>query len=328
MTPLRLTIVETHPIQYNAPWFRYIARHCPELDLTVVYASKPSASQQAVGYTGRFEWNSDLFDGYRSQVVRESQPDESFDSERFNGIDVREIGDVVLATKPDVAMVAGWHSATQLRAIRALRRNRVPVLYRGDTHLGMRPAGVRALLWRAKTRAMLGQYSAHLAVGTRARDYLLANSVPATGIFASPHAVDNEFFASNADPYLSDSGRRAARAAHGIGADEFVVLFVGRLNDRKRVGDALAAVARLGRGATLLVAGHGANSVGGLRQSAGARRRLRRGRLPGDAERPRVVGVGGERGARHRPANCRQRPRRLRTRPHRRRRDRRNLPHG
>ena len=41
MTPIRLTIVQTHPVQYLAPWFRHIAANCPAIDLTVVYASRP-----------------------------------------------------------------------------------------------------------------------------------------------------------------------------------------------------------------------------------------------------------------------------------------------
>src|SRR5439155_23799571 len=140
--PVRLTIVETHPIQDNAPLFRHIARHCPELDLTVLYASRPTPAQQAVGYAGAFEWDSDLLDGYRSRVVRDSRPDESFDSENYDGIDVEEIGDALLETTPDVALVAGWHSKSQMRAIASCRQHRIPLVYRGDTHLGMRPSRV------------------------------------------------------------------------------------------------------------------------------------------------------------------------------------------
>jgi len=47
MNRIRLTVVETHAVQYNAPWYRYIAQHCGEIDLTVVYASRPTPSQQA-----------------------------------------------------------------------------------------------------------------------------------------------------------------------------------------------------------------------------------------------------------------------------------------
>ncbi|MFI5177450.1 MAG: glycosyltransferase family 4 protein [Vicinamibacterales bacterium] len=257
MKPIRLTIVETHPVQYNAPWFRYVTKHCPELDLTVVYASRPTAEQQAIGFGQAFEWDLPLLQGYASRVVRESRPGDSFTSDSFTGLDVPEIGDAVLDTKPDVVMVAGWHSITQVRAIAACRRHRIPLLYRGDTHLGVGPSGLRRPLWRMKTWALLHRYSAYLAVGSRSRQYLRAHRVPPTRIYSSPHSVDNEFFANIAANHLTDAGRADARRAYGFEPGDFVVMFVGKLAGRKRLPDALEAVARLGPSAALLVVGNG-----------------------------------------------------------------------
>src|SRR5688572_32839242 len=47
---VRLTAVLTHPVQYYAPWFRHIAAHCPEIDLTVLYAADPTPAQRGVGF--------------------------------------------------------------------------------------------------------------------------------------------------------------------------------------------------------------------------------------------------------------------------------------
>jgi len=262
MNPIRLTIVETHPVQYNAPLFRHIARHCPAIELTVLYASRPTATQQAVGFSGSFEWDAAILHGYRWRIVRESRPEDRFDSGTFWGLDVREIGEAIRETRPHVVLVAGWHSVTQVRAIAACRRRRVPVLFRGDTHLGLRPAGVRGLLWAVKTRALLHQYAAYLAVGQRARAYLRAHGVPASRIFASPHAVDNDFFAEGASPFLTEAGRGEARRSYGLEADDFVCLFAGKLIACKRLGDAILAVAAVGRGGALLVVGEGEEAAG------------------------------------------------------------------
>jgi glycosyltransferase involved in cell wall biosynthesis len=257
MNRIRLTVVETHPVQYNAPWYRYVAQHCDEIDLTVLYASRPTPSQQAVDFRRPFEWDTRLLDGYRSRVVRESRPDDRFDSDSYRGLDVPDIGAALLETQPDVALIAGWHSVTQTRAMTACRANGIPVLYRGDSHLGTRPSGVTGVLWRVKTRVFLARYSAHLAVGQRARAYLLANGVPAARIYASPHAVDNELFASTAAPHLSDAARMAVRCSYGLSPQDFVVLFVGKINGRKRLLDAMTAVAQLGPSCVLLIVGDG-----------------------------------------------------------------------
>ena len=57
--PLRLTAVLTHPIQYYAPWWRHIAVRSPEIDLTVLYGTQPTAEQQGVGFDAAFDgWTS------------------------------------------------------------------------------------------------------------------------------------------------------------------------------------------------------------------------------------------------------------------------------
>ena len=273
MNATRLTIVETHPVQYNAPWFRYLAQNCPAIDLTVLYASRPTPEQQAVGFDRAFEWDTPMFEGYRWRIVRESLPTDAFDSASFRGLDVKHIGKAVLETKPDVVLVPGWHSVTQIRALAACRRSGVPVLYRGDTHAGMRPAGVRGLLWDVKTRGLLRQYAAHLAVGQRSRQHLLAHGVPPSRIYSSPHAVDNDFFARMAAPHLTDAGRAEVRCAFGFGRETFVVLYVGKLHEHKCVGDAIRAATALGPKAALLIVGQG-DSEAALRAEA-ARRGVR-----------------------------------------------------
>ena len=141
MTPIRLTVVNTHPIQYNAPWFRYLAANCPELDVTVLYAARPSAAQQGVGFGRAFEWDQPLEEGYRCRVLCDSVPDADFGAGAFRGLDVPEIESAVLDTKPDVVMVPGWNSVTLVRAVRASRQRVIPVLYRGDTHLALGQIG-------------------------------------------------------------------------------------------------------------------------------------------------------------------------------------------
>jgi glycosyltransferase involved in cell wall biosynthesis len=257
VTPIRLTIVQTHPIQYEAPWFRQIAADCPEIELTVLYGARPTPAQQGAGFDEAFEWDTNLVDGYRSRVVRESRPDDQFASGRFRGLDVEEIGDAVRASKPDVVLVPGWHSITMTRAIVAAKRAGIPVLYRGDSNNLGAPEGWRRIAWHAKTRAMLALYSGYLSVGSRSREYLLAHGVSPLSVFASRHAVDNECFAAGAAPHLTPEGRIAARAACAAGPDDFIVLFAGKVETQKRPLDAVRAVAAMGPNVVLAIAGSG-----------------------------------------------------------------------
>ncbi len=202
LTPVRLTIVQTHPVQYNAPWFRHIAANCPELDLTVVYAARPRPEQQGAGFDVPFEWDTPLLDGYAWRLVREGNAMVTTSRPAvFGASTFRGIGAAVADTRPDIVLVPGWHSITCVRALLSARRRGVPVLYRGDTH---RDGSVRLAASRlARQDASVPVALFRVPVGrVPCRvDYLESHGVAATRIYASPHAVDN------------DSVRRDRRAA-------------------------------------------------------------------------------------------------------------------
>jgi glycosyltransferase involved in cell wall biosynthesis len=254
---VRLTAVLTHPVQYYAPWFRHIAAHCPEIDLTVLYAADPTPAQRGVGFGVGLEWDTVLTDGYRCRILRPTRAGESVHSDRFWGLHVAEIGAAVVDTRPDVVLLPGWHSVTLVRALVACRRARIPVLYRGDSHLGTRPLGWRGPVWAARTRWLLGRFDGYLSVGTRAREYLRAFRVDPCRIFDAPHAVDNDGFARAAAPFQTRETRAAARRSLGLDERAFVVLFVGKLEPKKRPIDLVEAMARVRPGASLLVVGAG-----------------------------------------------------------------------
>jgi glycosyltransferase involved in cell wall biosynthesis len=255
--PIRLTAVLTHPVQYSAPWFRHIAAHCPEIELTVLYASEPTPEQQGVGFGTAFAWDAPLTEGYACRVLRPARPGDSVHSGRFWGVNVPEMARALRESRPDVALVPGWHSVTLLRAIRECRRARIPVLYRGDTHSGAAPAGWRRLLWAPRTWALLRLFDGYLSVGRRSRAYLERFGAPGSRIWPSPHCVDNELFARAAETYRRPDERAAARQALGLRPDDWIVLFVGKVEANKRTVDLVRAVSQLGSRASLLVAGSG-----------------------------------------------------------------------
>lgn len=255
--PIRLTAVLTHPIQYYTPWFRHIHEQCPEIDLTVLYATQPLPHQQGVGFGQSFEWDIPLTDGYECRIVRPARPDDNVHSSVFRGIDVPEMGAAIRETRPDVVLVPGWNSITFVRALKACRKMGIPVLYRGDTHLGNAPQGWKRFAWKVRTRRRLHQFHAFLCVGSRAREYLSAFGIANERIFDAPHFVDNAFFAKFLFNGTAEEARRIARSRFGLGDDEFVVLYAGKLDEIKRPIDAVRAVSEMNASATLLVVGAG-----------------------------------------------------------------------
>jgi len=246
----------THPIQYYSPWFRYITASCPDIDLTVVYATIPTPEQQGVGFGVSFEWDSLPLEGYHFVQVRAPHVGDNLHSDRFFGLDVPEMSRAVEESKPDAVLVPGWYSITLARVLAACRMRSMPTIYRGDSHLKPSARG-RSAAWAVKTRALLRFFDAYLTVGTLNQEYLRHFGIPDGRIFFSPYSVDDELFGSGED-VASPSARRAAfRDALGIPRRDFVILFVGKLELQKRASDLIAAAARLGPSVTTVIAGAG-----------------------------------------------------------------------
>jgi len=246
----------THPIQYYSPWFRFMTDNCPEIELTVIYATVPTAEQQGVGFGVSFEWDTSLLDGYRFVQLRQPDHSDYLHSDKFFGLDVSGMGRAIRDSHPDAVVVPGWYSSTLARALVACRVHGIPTIYRGDTPLTTSRGFLRSMAWEARTRVMLSFFQSFLTVGQRNREYLEHFAVPASRIHFSPSCVDNEFFASAAESAATPAGRARVRAKLGIPPERFVILFVGKLDDNKRPSDVLAAAA-LGSETTVVIVGSG-----------------------------------------------------------------------
>jgi glycosyltransferase involved in cell wall biosynthesis len=254
--PIRVTFVLTHPVQYSAAWFRWIHANCRELDLHVIYASQPTPVQQGVGFDRTFAWDVPTIGGYRSTVVRPARPRDRFDAGHFWGLNVTGIGAAIESSRPDVVVVFGWYSISLIRAIRAARGLRVPVLYYGDTNLQSAPLGWQRSLWVAKTRWLLGRFDGYVSIGTRTSAFFRFFGVPPDRIFSGNHAVENDRFTPAADARRS-SARRELRRSLGLPEEGFVVLFAGKLEQKKHPLDVINAMAQMERRPHLAVAGSG-----------------------------------------------------------------------
>src|SRR5687768_15274074 len=252
-SPLRLTFVQTHPIQYVSPWFRFIAAQCPDIVLTVVYATIPSPSQQGVGYGVSFEWDSDNLSGYTHVQARPSLPGDNVHSGNFFGIDAPTIADAVRQTAPDAVVIAGWYSIALVRALLGARLSRIPAIYRGDNHEIPLRTSIDGVIRAARTRMMLSAFKTYLTVGSRNRGYLRSFGIADERIFFAPHSVDNDFFGRIAAETRAPSRWAAKRRDLGIGGKAFVVLFVGKIESLKRPLDIVAAAGKLDQACVLFV---------------------------------------------------------------------------
>lgn len=231
---MRIGFLISHPIQYFAPLFRELAKHC---DLTVFYAHRQTAEQQArAGFDVAFEWDVDLLSGYHSKFLRNVARAPSTD--RFFGCDTPEIAGEIAGGSFDGFVVPGWALHAYWQAVQACRRAGVPVFVRGDSQLvGPRTGAVR-LAKAVAFRSVLRRFDGFLYVGQRNREYLQHYGAPSQRLFFSPHCIDNDAFRAASEAAGRDRLNREPGPARRV-------LFAGKLIERKRPFDLLQAAARL-----------------------------------------------------------------------------------
>lgn len=248
----RVGILASHPIQYQAPFFRAVARR---LDLTVYFAHRQTPDQQAeAGFGVPFDWDVDLLSGYEHVFLRNvSRRPGVF---RFGGCDTPEIAERIARDRFDAFVISGWYLKSYGQAALACRREGVPSLARGDSHLRTKRSSARRLVSALAHRAVVRLFDGHLAVGVRNREFLLAMGVRPDRIFAAPHGVDNAWFSERA----SGGRREELCELAGAHADSRIVLFSGKVDAIKRPLDLVSAIGilvRQGRKVVLAFAGSG-----------------------------------------------------------------------
>jgi len=236
---LSVGIMASHPIQYQAPWFRALAR---KVDLTVYFAHTQSASgQAAAGFGTEFEWDVELLAGYKNVFLKNLSKRPSTD--RFLGCDTPSIAQALDHSRPDVLIVLGWYLKSYLQAIVACWRAGIPVMVRSDSQLRTNRSRPRRAVKKMLYPLVFRRVNACLAVGTRSAEFFHHYAVPPDKLFIVPHCVDESRFI----PVSADTieRRSAVRRRLRIAEDELVLLFVGKLLPRKRPLDLVRALGRL-----------------------------------------------------------------------------------
>jgi glycosyltransferase involved in cell wall biosynthesis len=245
MLRVRLAYLVSHPIQYQVPLLRRIARE-PEIDLTVLFGSDFSVTgYKDEGFGVAVKWDLPLLGGYRHEflpVLRDKRTEGTFTpiSRRL----MRQLVDPEGNPKYDLLWVHGYATVNQMYGILAANALGIPVLLRSDATLGDRSRSAFKLwlkeLFFAAFRHMI---EGVLAVGTRNREYwehYLGAEFP---IYSVPYSVDNAFFQSACR--AARSSRAELQTELEISSDRPVILFASKLQPRKHCDDLIAAYAML-----------------------------------------------------------------------------------
>jgi glycosyltransferase involved in cell wall biosynthesis len=238
-----LTFV-THPIQYQYPLFTALA-DADSVELEVCYyTTYDGRGSIDPGFGHEAVWDvpvrSAKFRQFRAWGERGApEPARTFSP-----------GAVVhtLRSRPDVVLLHSAMHAGDLAVLGACRARGTATVCRPET-LSDRAPGTPGFLMRSQ---ILRSINALCAIGTRARHRLVDAGVRDDRIALSPYTVDVDRFAQTRAMTRDDARRRV-----GIPDGLPVVLFAGKLIERKRPLDVVRAMGILDQPARLVIAGDG-----------------------------------------------------------------------
>lgn len=232
---MRLGILTSHPIQYQAPLFRAVAERA---DLHVYFAHRATADDQSEAEFGvPFQWDVDLTSGFRNSfLVNQSQKP---GITRYEGCDTPDVGEYIAGRSLDAMLVYGWHLKSYIQAAQSCRKLGIPVIARTDSYLHT----LRTLPLRIAKAAyypiFLRQFDYFAPTGHHAVNYLKHYHVSPRKMKVVPYCIDVEWFSKSAA--VARKERARVRAEWGITDDDAALLFAGKLVSRKRPTDLLEA---------------------------------------------------------------------------------------
>ena len=242
----------SHPIQYLSPLLRRIAAE-PGIDLRVYYFSDQSVMKmEDKGFGREIEWDVDLLSGYKYSFLRNVSPAPSI-FRPGTGLINQGIFGVMKREKFDAVIVHGWHYISNILVMLAAWLTRTPYFIRSEMPLNQE---LRKPFWKRTLKRMclapiFAGAKGFIAIGTQNAQFYRHYGVPEDKIFLTPYAVDNERYFS---AYRCARERAVSlRREFGLADSDVVVLFSGKLIEKKRPEDLLKAYELLDPGNKALV---------------------------------------------------------------------------
>lgn len=249
---ISLAIIASHPIQYYAPLFRWIARDS-NLNIKVFYLWDFGITNQIdQGFKQSLKWDIPLLEGYDYEFVKNISKNRG--THHILGLQNPSLTEQVLAFKPDaILLTVSYNYASIYKFLWQLRNVHIPIIFRGDSHRILQKTNLKNQIKRLVIARIFQNFDACLYVGKANYEYFQYHGVSANKLFFAPHAIDNQRFSM-----LNNDVREQAKdwkKALGIPLENAVILFAGKFEQKKRPLDLIQAFvkARLTSVSLLLV---------------------------------------------------------------------------
>lgn len=233
----RVAFVNSHPIQYFVPLYRHINRS-DDIEAVPVYLTRHGLRGDVdPGFGKAFSWDIDLMSGTNPIFVAGAE------QRQLQAGATRMIAPGVWSAIRegafDAVVIHGHRIGANHVATLAAKSAGIPVISRGETHLGLPRSGLKERLRRLIFARYYGALDGFLVIGSLNRAFYRSLGVPDHKLFDFPYTVDNARMMSAAQ--MTAEERSAYRKGLGIEDNRPVILYASKFTRRKHPDDLIAA---------------------------------------------------------------------------------------
>jgi len=191
MKPQKIAIISTHPIQYNAPFFRLLGQQAG-IELRVFYTWQQAQSSIYDPTFGHVrEWDIPLLEGYDYCFLKNTAKKPG--SHHFWGMVNPDAIATIEQWQPDVVCVYGWSFWSHLQIMRYFK-GKIPVWFRGDSTLINGHRGWKQQIRKWILQRIYRYVDVALYVGSHNKAYFRSSGLQEKQLVHVPHAIDNQRF--------------------------------------------------------------------------------------------------------------------------------------
>ncbi|MCF7894508.1 MAG: glycosyltransferase family 4 protein [Candidatus Omnitrophica bacterium] len=246
----KLAILTSHPIQYQVPFFKKLDKHF-KIDLKVYFCSDDGVKKtKDSGFGQKIKWDIPLLEGYKYKFLKKYNL--FFLKKPFLRINPEIIKELFL-NKYNAIIVHGWASLTNWLVFFGSIFTHIPILLRAESPFSQERAKnrLRDKIRRFILRFLFKNISAFLYIGEENKKFYEFYGIPEEKLFFTPYAVDNERFIDEFKKL--NQSKDKIKDELGIDKEKAVILFVGKLIDKKNPLDLLQAYEKINSNKKALV---------------------------------------------------------------------------
>ena len=197
-----------------------------EIEVKVFYTWEREAAKFDRDFGKEVEWDIPLLVGYDYSFV----PNGNNMGRGFWDVKNPGLNAAIEDWKATAVLVIGWNYRSHLKAMFYFK-NRIPVLFRGDSTLLDETKGLKTRLRRTFLKFIYRKIDFALYVGTANKNYFLQHGVKESQLIFAPHAIDNNRFVeftATQEAFVVNT-----KAALGIDENCITIIYCGKLLTKK-----------------------------------------------------------------------------------------------